>query len=90
MKSRLYMCPRYKKSVKSISSLIKYVNVCKIPNFLLYYQFLNSKLVLNYNKINPLDIPSDNNKKDISSKRLNNGKEEIGLADRNKNKKNIR
>lgn len=68
MESRLYVCPKYEKNVKSTSRLTKYVHVCKIPNFLLYCQSLNSKQMLDYNKIILLDLLLNNNKKDISSK----------------------
>ena len=81
MKSRLYTCPRYKISVKSTSGLIKHVNVCKILITLPNCQPSNPKLVLNYNTTNSLDLPSNNNKKNISLEVLNNSKKRIRLVD---------
>ena len=66
MESRLYVCPRCGKGVKSTSSLTRHVNACKIPISLLCCQSSNPDLVLNYNTTNPLDSPSDNNKEGIT------------------------
>lgn len=59
---------------------------------MLHYQFLNSKLILNYNIINFFNLSLDNNKKDISPRGLSNGKKRIKLMDNiiDNNKKNIK
>lgn len=72
------------------SSLTRYINICKIPNFLLYCQFLNPELVLDYNTTNFLDLPSDNNNKNISPKVSNYDKEKIRLTNIDRNKDDIR
>lgn len=90
MKSRLYLRSRYKKSVKSTNGLTRYVNICKISNFLPYCQFLNLKPVLDYNIINLLDLPSDNYKYNISLIRSNNNEKKIRLADIDNNEEDIR
>lgn len=41
IKSRLFMCLRYEKVIKSTNSLIRYINICKISITLLDYQSLN-------------------------------------------------
>lgn len=43
--------------------------------------------MLDHNITNHLDLPSDNNKKDISLRVSNNGKERIRLVDINNKKK---
>lgn len=68
--------------------MIKFVNIYKILNFLLYYQFLNLKLVLNYNITNFLELLLNNNKKNINLERLKYKK--IRLIDINNNKKDIK
>lgn len=68
--------------------MIKFVNICKILNFLLYYQFLNLKLVLNYNITNFLELLLNNNKENINLERLKYKK--IRLIDINNNKKDIK
>ena len=90
MELRLYACPRCGKEVKSISGLKKHINSCKIPNSLPYCQSSNSKLVLDYNATNPLDLPSNKNKEDISLRVSNNGGEIIRPADMDNNKEDIR
>lgn len=77
MESRLYVCLRCGKNVKSINGLTKYVNVCKIQIILLYYQPLKLTLILENNMNNCPNLPSDNNKENISPKESNYGKEEI-------------
>lgn len=86
---KLYAYSRYKKRIKFINKLTKYVNAYQISNFLLYCQFLKPKLVLDYNTTNFLDLLLDNNKKNISSKRSNNSKKSIKVIDKNNNKKYI-
>lgn len=90
MESKLYVCLRCGKSVKSITGLIRHVNACTIPNSLPYCQSLNSKPMLNYNKTNPLDLPSKKHKQDISLKRSNNCNEKIRPANMDNNEENIR
>lgn len=70
--------------------MTKYVNACKIPNFLLYCQFLNLKLGLDYNTTNLLGLPSNTYKEDISLRESNNNKKRIRLANINNNGKDIR
>ena len=89
IKSRLYPCPRYKKNVKSTSGLKRYVNVCRIPIILLSHQPSNPKPILDYNIINLLNLPSDNNKEYISLEASNNGEEDIRPADIDNNEKDI-
>ena len=94
MKSGLYVCPRCGKDVISTSGLIRHVNICKIPIFLLYCQSSNSDLVLDYNMTKHLDLLSDTNKQGITPKvsnhgnlkrtkpaKIGNNKEGIRLAD---------
>ena len=84
------MCPRYRKDVKSTSSLTNHVNVYKIPIILPSRQLSNPKLVLDYNITNLLELLSDNNKGDINSGASNNSKKGIGLTDMDSNKEDIR
>lgn len=65
IESRLYIYVRYGKAVKSINGLTRYIYICEIPIILLYYQSLNLEQVLEYNIINSLDLPLDNNKKHV-------------------------
>ncbi len=81
MESRLYSCPRYGKSVKFTSGLIRYVNACKIPVTLPSCQHYTPALILEYNTTNHLDLPSDYFAEDISPGASNNNKEEIRPAD---------
>ena len=76
MKSRLYVCPRCGKGVKSISGLTRHVNACKIPISLPCRQLSNLDPALNYNTTNPLDLPSDNNKESITPEVSNHGDSE--------------
>lgn len=55
---------------------------------MLYYQFLNLKLVLNYNITNFLELLLNNNKENINLERLKYKK--IRLIDINNNKKDIK
>ena len=73
MESRLYMYPRCGKGVKSTSGLTRHVNACKIPISLPCCQSSNPDPVLDYNTINPLDLPSDNNKEGITPEVSNHG-----------------
>lgn len=61
-----------------------------MPNFLHYCLSLNSKLVLNFNITNFLDLLLNNIKKDISLQKSNNSKNKIKLVNINNNKKNIK
>lgn len=70
--------------------MTKYVNTCKISNFLPYCQSSNPEPILNYNTTNFLDLLLDNYKENISSRGWNNGKKEIKKADMDSDKKNIR
>ena len=94
MESRLYVCQRCGKGVKFTSGLRRHVNACKIPISLLCRQLSNPDPVLDYNTINPLDLPLNNNKKGITPEVSNHGdlegtrpanigndKEDIRLAD---------
>lgn len=66
------MCPRYGKVVKSISSLIRYINTYKIPIALSFYLFLKPKQILKYTKIsNLLDVLSNNNEKNLKLANIN-------------------
>ena len=97
MESRLYVCLRCEKGVKSTSGLTRHVNICKIPISLSCCQLSNPDPILTYNITNPLNLPLDNNKKgiipevsnhgDLERTRLvniSNGKESIRPADINK------
>ena len=50
----------------------------------------NLELVLDYNITNLLNLPSNNNEKDISPKISNNGEEKIQPANMDNDKKDIR
>ena len=90
MESRSYLYPRCGKDVKSTTGLTRYINVCKISITLPSCQPSNLELMLDYNIINPLDLPSDNNKKNISPNASNNGKKGIRLADISNDEEDIR
>lgn len=90
MKFRLYVCLKYEKGIRSIIKLTRYINVCKILNFLLYCHLSNPEPALDYNTTYLLDLLSDNHKEDISLRRSNNSKKEIKLADMDSNEKDIR
>ena len=90
MESRSYIYPRHKKVVKSISGLLRLVNACKMLIILQSCQSSNPELMFEYNTINSLDLPSDNNKIDISLEISNNGKKEIRSADMDNDKEDIR
>ena len=90
MESRSYVCPGCRKDVKSTSGLTRHINACKIPITLPNRQSLNPEPVLDYNTTNPLDLPSDNNKEDISPRESNNGKKRIRLANMDNNKEDFR
>ncbi len=81
MESRLYMYPRCKKGIKSISGLIRHINIYKIPVTLSSCQPFTSVLILEYNITNHLNLLSDNFKEDISLGALNNNKKTMRLAD---------
>ena len=75
----------------STSDLIKYNNICKISISLPYCQLSNPDPVLDYNTTNPLDLPSDNNKKGITSELSNFGDlEKTRLADIGNDKEDIK
>lgn len=64
IKSKLNICPRYWKAVKSISDLTKHINACKIWVPLPSCPFQKLELVLKYSNIlSLLDVLLDNNKK---------------------------
>lgn len=90
IESRLYIYSKCEKSVISTNGLIRYINTCKIPNSLPYSQFSNPEPVLDYNTTNFLDLPLDNNEKNISSEVSINGKEKIRIVDIKNNEKDIR
>lgn len=90
MEFRLYACPKCEKVVKSTSGLTRYVNACKIPISLPYCQPSNPEPVLDYNMTNSLNLPSDNNEKNIRLVASDNDKERIRLADIDNDKENIR
>ena len=81
MESRLYAYPRYGKSVKSTSSLIRYVNACKISITLSNRQSFKLIAILENNTTNCPNLPLD--KEGISSRVSNHGKKGITLADNN-------
>lgn len=85
MKSRLYAYSRYRKSVKFISDLTRYINACKISIILPNYQSSKSIAILEDNITNCLDLLLDNNKKSICPGASNHSKEEIRPI-RNNNK----
>lgn len=66
MESKSYLCPRFKKVVKSTSCLTRNVNTYKIPFTLPTCQSSNSASILEYNTTNDLDFLSDNSEKNIS------------------------
>ena len=73
MESRLYVCPRCGKGIKSTSGLTKHINAYKIPISLPCRQLSNPDRILDYNMTNLLDLPSDNNKKGINPEVSNHG-----------------
>ena len=81
MESRLYVCSRCEKSVKSISGLTRYVNACKISITLPSRQPPKRTAILENNMTHRLDLPLD--KEDISPKASNYSKERIKLASNN-------
>ncbi len=83
MESRLYACPRCRKSVKSTSCLTRHVNACKIPITLLSCQPLEPTVILKDNTTNRPDLPSDNNEESISPGASNHGEERTKLAGNN-------
>lgn len=60
-----------------MSSLIKYVNACKIIIILPSCQPSKLLAILEYNIFNPLDLSSNNNKKDTNLRISNNGNNKI-------------
>ena len=70
--------------------MTRYINAYKIQITLPSCQLSNPKPVLDHNTINLLDLPSDNNKEDISPRALDNSKEGIRLVDMDNNKEAIR
>lgn len=87
MESKSYLCSGCKKTVKSISGLTRYINVCKISITLPTCQPSNSKLILEYNVTNHLNFLLDNSKKDISQGVSHNSKEEIRHTNIDNNEK---
>lgn len=81
---------RYKKGIKSTSSLIRYINTCKILITLPTSQSSNSISILEYNSHNWLNFLSDNNKKDINLGILNNSKVWIKSVNINNDKEDIK
>ncbi len=81
MESRLYVCPRCGKGVKSTSGLTRHVNTCKIPVTLPSCQPSTPAPILQYNTNNHPDLPCDYFKEDISPGASNNDKEEIRPVD---------
>ncbi len=80
MESRLYICPRCGKGVKSTSGLIRYVNVYKIPITLPSCQLSTPAPILEYNMTNYPNSSSDYFKKDVSLETSKNNEEEIRPA----------
>ena len=71
--------------------MTRYVNAWKISISLLCCQLSNQDPIIDYNITNLLDLPLDNNKKDIIPKLLNNSDlKEIKLVDISNNEKNIK
>lgn len=71
--------------------MIKHINVYKILISLLYYQLLNSNLILKYNITNSLNLTLDNYKINITFKILNNNDfKKTKPIDIGNNKKNIK
>ncbi len=81
MESRLYVCPRCGKGVKSTSGLTRHVNSCKIPVTLPSCQPFTPVPILEHNTTNHLGLPSDYFEEDISPGVSNNDEEEIKPAD---------
>ncbi len=85
------MCLRCEKSVKSISGLTRHINAYKIPISLLSCQLSKPIAILENNTTICSNLPSDNNKENISPgvsnhdeegiKPVNNNNEDIRLAD---------
>lgn len=72
MEFRLYIYLRYKKTIKFISGLIRYINAYKILIALPYCQLLiKLEQVFEYNIINSLNLLWNNNKKDIREVDIN-------------------
>ena len=90
MESRLYICPRCGKGVKSTSGLTRHFNVSKIPITLSSCQRFTLAPILEYNTTNHPDLLSDNFEEDISLGASNNGKERIRPRDINNDKEDIR
>lgn len=93
MEFKLYICSRYGKYIKFTNDFKKYINICKILITLPSFQSFILASILEYNTTNYLDLPSDNIKKNISLRILNNDKKKIRLADitsnNNKNSKHV-
>lgn len=83
MESKLYICPRCEKSVKSTSGLTKYVNAYKIPITLPSCQPLEPTVILEDNMTNRPDLPSNNNEESISPEASNHTKEGTRLVGNN-------
>ncbi len=81
MDSGSYAYPRFRKGVKSTSSLTKHVKACKIPVTLPSCQPSTPAPILDYNTTNHPDLPSDYFEEDISPGASNNDKKEIRLPD---------
>lgn len=78
IKFRLNICPKCGKSVKSIKKLIEYINAYKILVVLTFCLLPKLKYTLKYNKtFNSLDIPLDNNKKNLRLANINKQKSAI-------------
>lgn len=80
MQSKSYAYPRYRKDVKSTSSLTRHINSCKISITLLSHHFSKAIAILEYNVTNSPDLLSKNNEEDISLRVSKNGEEEIRSA----------
>ena len=78
---RLYMCPRYRKGIKSTNCLTKYVNAYKILMTMPSYQLSKSTATLEDNMTYCPDLQLD--EKGISPRASNHGKEGIWLAGNN-------
>ncbi len=83
MESKLYVCPRCGKGVKSTSGLTKHINACKIPITLPSRQPLEPTVILEDNTTNRPDLPSDNNEESISPGASNHAEKGTRLAGNN-------
>lgn len=74
---RLYTCPKYRKCVKFISNLTKYINTYKNLITLPSCQFLNSTTILKYNTTSYPNFLLNKTKENTGSEALNDSKKKL-------------